>query len=602
MKRIINIFLCAGIATMAAISCQKSIDDERPVTPPEKGDGHIEIRIGASLGEYSPSGATKAVLINTMKVSWEGGETVYVFDGTECLGSLKASLDGGDHGYALLSTDDTHTVDKPAGGTSVLTLVYSPALKETPEVEDGALTISLARQEGSSTSFVTYATLSYNGEESIVIENMVLPFKFATSVIRISCTGIDMPNKTKIRTAALSNVNTACKLSLSGTEAPAVAGTEQGKIIKFDDPDFENLNKGNMAFDMDVPVLDAATNARAVTLNQLYYDGYEDVFFMIGDNNFPQRELTAGTAFSAVCKLKNLNRPSGASPGLFTVGEDGRQVFFSSGNLFYTREYKVENTTYPAHWGIVANDFISNEKEYVGANYEEYLKDNYNRTQKLFGWGCTIPWETRYWPADPQRIQSGLPDYYLWPSERNPDDNSDPWGAKIDAEYGLPEGTWRTPTRDEWDYLCLPDNVGYPDFPKRPERKGKQKMSVITEYSTIPGLVIAPDDFPGEIKSEYSLSDWDDARRLYGLIFLPAAGHRYWSSWSTETLHCDKVIYFGEEGYYWSSTRVDDISWYKAWHLNFFKNEYGDTKSYCYYEDITTSHGCSVRLVSDVKY
>ena len=594
MKRIINIFLCAGAIALSAISCQKSIDDERPVTPPEKSDGHIEIRIGASLGEYTPSGATKAELINTVRASWNGGETVYVFDGTECLGSLKASLDGGDHGYALLSTDDdTHTVDKPAGGTSVLTLVYSPALKETPEVEDGALTISLARQEGSGTSVVTYATLSYNGEESIVIENMVLPFKFATSVVRISCTGINMLKNTKIRTAALSNVNTACKLSLSGTEVPAVAGTEQGKIIKFDDPDFENLNNGNMVFDMDVPVLEATTNARAVTLNQLYNDGNVDLFFMIGDNNFPQRELTAGTAFSAVCKLKNLNRPKGAENGLFTVGEDGRQVFFSDGNLFYMKEHKVENTTFPAQWGISANDFnYNNEQGDVGAKYAKYLEDDYHYTQKLFGWGCTDPWETRYWPADPQRKESGYTDYYLWPSERNPGDNSDPWGAKIDAEYGLPEGTWRTPTRDEWNYLC--DDV------KRPERKGKQKMSVIDGYNL--GLVIAPDDFPGEIKSEYSLSDWYDARRLYGLIFLPAAGHRYWSSWSTETLHCDKVIYFGEEGYYWSSTREDDISWYKSWHLKFFKNEYGNTISYCYYEDITTSHGCSVRLVSDVKY
>lgn len=127
-------------------------------------------------------------------------------------------------------------------------------------------------------------------------------------------------------------------------------------------------------------------------------------------------------------------------------------------------------------------------------------------------------------------------------------------------------------------------------------------MSVITEYSTIPGLVIAPDDFPGEIKSEYSLSDWNDARRLYGLIFLPAAGHRYWSSNSTETLHCDKVRYFGERGYYWSSTRDGDKSGYRSWCLWFEKNAHGDTDINDFSTEITTSHGLSVRLVSDVKY
>lgn len=593
MKRIFNIFLCTCIAIVAATSCQKSIDDERSATPKDNVDGQIEIRVGASLGEYSPVGATKAVLVNTLRASWDGGETIYVFDGERCLGTLKVTLQDGHSEFAILSTDETHTVEKPADGTSVLTLVYSPALKEKPEVEDGALTISLARQEGSGTSFVTYATLSYNGEESIVIEYVITPFKFATSVVRISCTGIDMLENTKIRTAALSNVNTACKLSLSGTEAPAVAGTEQGKIFKFDDPDFKNLNNGNMVFDMDVPALEATTNARAVTLNQLYYNGYEDVFFMIGDNNFPQRELTAGTAFSAVCKLKNLNRPKGAENGLFTVGEDGRQVFFSDGNLFYMKEHKVENTTYPAHWGISANDFnYNNEKGYVGANYEEYLKDDYHYTQKLFGWGCTIPWETRYWPADPQRKESGYTDYYLWPSEKDPDDNSDPWGAKIDAEYGLPEGTWRTPTRDEWNSLC--DNRI-----NLPERKGKQKMSVIDGSNL--GLVIAPDDFPGEIKSEYSSSDWYDARRLYGLIFLPAAGHRYWSSDSLEKLHCDSVRYFGERGYYWSSTRDGDKS-YSSLCLYFLKNSYGDTDISDFSTEITTSHGLSVRLVSDVKY
>ena len=596
MKRIFNIFLCAGIATMAAISCQKSIDEERPVTPTERGDGHIEIRVAASLGEYTPSDATKAVLINTMKVSWEGGETVYVFDGERCLGTLKVTLQDGHSEFAILSTDETHTVEKPADGTSVLTLVYSPALKEKPEVEDGALTISLARQEGSGTSFVTYATLSYNGEESIVIEYVITPFKFATSVVRISCTGINMLENTKIRTAALSNVNTACKLSLSGTEAPAVAGTEQGKIIKFDDPDFENLNNGDMVFDMDVPVLDAATNARAVTLNQLYYNGSYDAFFMIGDNNFPQRELTAGTAFSAVCKLKNLNKPSYASPGLFTVGEDGRQVFFSVGNLFYTREYKVET----AHWGISANDFYDNERGDVGVNYAKYLEDADHNVQKLFGWGCTDPWETRYWPADPQRETSEYPDYYMWPSEKDPDDNSDPWGAKIDAEYDLPEGTWRTPTRDEWDYLC--DDV------KRPERKGKTKMPVVINGSNW-GLVIAPDDFSGEIKSEYSLSDWTDARNLYGLIFLPANGQRRWN-YPLNNPHCGTVNDYGESGYYWSSTRYknvygggDDV--WRVWYFKFYYIgvDYIIVHSCSAMKEFAqSSYGCSVRLVSDVKY
>lgn len=590
MKRIINIFLCAGAIALSAISCQKSIDDERPVTPPEKGDGHIEIRIGASLGEYTPSGATKAELINTVRASWNGGETVYVFDGTKCLGSLKASLDGGDHGYALLSTDDTHTVDKPADGTSVLTLVYSPALKEKPEITDGALTISLAKQDGSETPFVTYATLEYNGEKSIVIENMVLPFKFATSVVQFNCTCDNLYPGLPLKTAVLSNVNTTCKLTFSAGAAPSVSGTSLGQIFKNGDDNIKTDTKGAIVFQMDVPVLDETQKMRPLIVRV----SNGDIFRICDYKDFSQEKMAAGTSFNSVCQLKRLIRPGYALNSVFTINPNGDKVFFSSGNLYYM---EMKNDSRNSGWSFSTQfarplDDVSNYNGgtfVVGEEYKKYKAEVKNGSwtyyrQTLFGWGCNTPWET-----------GGLDESYSWPT-----DGSDPWGSKVDDK-----GTWRTLTIDEWKYL-LGNTL---------ERAGKWKPGVRiynegqTKYMT--GLVIAPDDFPETIKETYTRGEeWDSYEILYGLVFLPCSGRRT----GNHVVNYVDDYSFKEFGRYWSSTQNENENENEneskySWSVRI---DYLDpTLPYCdpdtgywvQYESLENkSIGCSVRLVSDVKY
>ena len=544
MKRIINIFLCSGAIALTAISCQKSIDDERPVTPPEKGDGHIEIRIGAALGDYTPVGATKAELINTVRASWNGGETVYVFDGTECLGSLKASLYGEDHGYALLSTDDTHKVDKPADGTSVLTLVYSPALKGKPEITDGALTISLANQDGSETPFVTYATLDYDGSGSIVIENTILPFKFATSVVQFNCTCDNLTTGKPFRAAVLSNVSTACKLTFSADKAPAVSGTKIGQIFKNGNDNIIVNDNGSVVFQIDIPILEASSYARTLIVNQ-YYSQYMNSHRVNASNNFPKQELNAGNAFIMACQMRG-TPPSGAETGLFTVDKDGKQVFFSRNNLIYQ---KANKTWHVSGWDSWAREADGD----VGVNYSN------RNEQMLFGWGDNTPLRT---DTDD--------DNYNWPT-----DGSDPWGSKIDNK-----GTWRTLSIEEWNFLLSGG----------PIRDGKYKEGVrITtgEYGTVKGtgLVIAPDDFPEEIKNYYTYDEWFDYRDKYGLVFLPLGGRRYGK----------EVDNVGSGGYYWSSTTKENYTIH-AWVMSFSE------ATVWYWYDEPKHTGASVRLVSDVKY
>ena len=132
-----TIFIAAALA-IAAISCQKSLDESGLTAG---NDGTIEIKVNAAMGQYSPAEATKAERIAVTRVSWKGGETVYVYDGTQCLGSLRVTLDGTEDRYALLSTNAKHTVAKPADGTTKLTLLYSPLFTKAPDVSEGAISI-----------------------------------------------------------------------------------------------------------------------------------------------------------------------------------------------------------------------------------------------------------------------------------------------------------------------------------------------------------------------------------------------------------------------------------------------------------------------------
>ena len=335
---------------LSVASCQKSAE---PVQPAEEGKETIDICVNGLMGEYTQVDGTKAELVNTVRVSWKGGETVYVYDGTQCLGTLKASLKGTEDRYALLSTDDTHTVSTPASGTTTLTLVYSPLLTEAPTVNAGEISVSLASQSGEKAPFVAYATLDYT---STTITNAVVPFKFATSVIKVNCTGLK-PG-TAITSATLSNVNTKCKLTLSGSAAPTVSGGTNGTITRTGDEYFAATkvnDEGEAVFQIAVPKLETASGARVLTVAQ----GSDEV----KDKKFTTKSLVAATSVNTVCQLVDL--PAGALPGVFTVDDpdgnpgsgDEKKIHFSKGNLYYNgSKFDFEVNQYEYHGYDSANN------------------------------------------------------------------------------------------------------------------------------------------------------------------------------------------------------------------------------------------------------
>ena len=508
MKKTITTILCTAIFAVLAVSCQKSAE---PVQPAEEGKETIDICVSGLMGEYTQVDGTKAELVNTVRVSWKGGETVYVYDGTQCLGTLKASLDRDEDRYALLSTDTDHTVKAPATGTTKLTLVYSPLLTEAPAVSEGAISISLANQNGTKAPFVAYATLDYIGTN---ITNAVVPFQFATSVIKVNCTGLK-PG-TAIASATLSNVNTACKLTLSGDKAPVVAGGTNGTITRTGDSYFAagKINaEGEAVFQIAVPELEEASQARVMTVAQ----GSDKV----EDKKFTKKALSAATSVNTVCQLVNV-LPAGALPGVFTVDDNGTpedtsddvKVHFSKGNLTCdisgaTPDWKFYEHQYDCATGYDPN-LIS-----------------------LFTWGYGT------WSTSPNGTDYQTGDFT-------------DWGKAFDDK-----GTWRTLSTAEWQYL-----FNYGSY-QSDIRKNKYKWATV---NGVGGYVIAPDGFSGTLADTYA----DDAAlAANNLVFLPAAGIRDGSG----------VYGVGDGGVCWSSTANDESSAYDVFFnsLNVYP-DHGDAR------------------------
>ena len=152
------------------------------------------------------------------------------------------------------------------------------------------------------------------------------------------------------------------------------------------------------------------------------------------------------------------------------------------------------------------------------------------------------------------------------------------WGQQIDNN-----GTWRTLTSDEWEYLL--------------ERKNDEdellcKVTYInytdgggSNYGDY-GLILYPDNYSGDMTgSNYTAAQWQKMESD-GCVFLPATGLRAGSD-----------VSYPANGYYWSSTAVEGST---PFHMEFSSS--GATVSDNSTDPvIPRSSGCAVRLVTDVK-
>ena len=135
--------------------------------------------------------------------------------------------------------------------------------------------------------------------------------------------------------------------------------------------------------------------------------------------------------------------PEGAINGLFTINDEGAQVYFSQGNLQY-----IGSAATP-YW-----KFAENQWDYFGDNGQG--SDSQTVDRDLFGWG-TSGYNHGASAYQPWATSTGYGDYYAYGNSSNNlyDGNGQAdWGYNAIANGGNTENSgWRTLTEAEWYYV-----------------------------------------------------------------------------------------------------------------------------------------------------
>ena len=281
------------------------------------------------------------------------------------------------------------------------------------------------------------------------------------------------------------------------------------------------------------------------------------VYVYANDNSTKIKTLSKGSSvtFSSTSAMLMPSQAvsSGSYKGIgsFSVGAT-KKVTFSPGNLQY----------HPANdeWR-----FALSQLDYIG-DANANISSTYNGWLDLFGWGTG---------NNPTNSSTDYNDYQIFID----------WGTnQIGSDA---PNTWRTLTKDEWDYLLN-------------TRTNASSLKGVAQVNGVNGLIFLPDNWvcPAGVtfKSGFHSTYGDEYYAAYqtftavqwsllesaGAVFLPAAGFRYGSNVNDVQGH----------GECWSATEDDS---YNAYYLYFYPFEAGTSYGG------SRRNGKSVRLVKDLQ-
>lgn len=251
--------------------------------------------------------------------------------------------------------------------------------------------------------------------------------------------------------------------------------------------------------------------------------------------------------------------------GFFTVNSEGKTVFFSKGNVQFTR-----NSSWSSKFAAHQYDIIGNAEANTTITNNGTLESP--GTVDLFGWSSNNENNYNYYGINNSVVYSDYSgDFKDWGKTR-----SDPW---------------RTPTKDEWTYLFNTRSSGSTVFETSSARY--TLATINTDGSGVNGMILFPDGIniaktevstPGTVNSysnfttKCTTAQWN-ALEAKGCIFLPAAGKRIGVT----------VSNVGSEGYYWSATSETN----QASGASFSSSAVAPANDYDRW------NGCSVRLVQN---
>ena len=261
--------------------------------------------------------------------------------------------------------------------------------------------------------------------------------------------------------------------------------------------------------------------------------------------------------------------PAGVIEGLFTVNENGDQVYFSQGNLQY-----IGSAATP-YW-----KFADNQWDYFGTTTGQNSESE-NVDRDLFGWG-TSGYNHNNAAYQPWSTSGSYSQYYAYGNSSinlyNQNGQAD-WGYNVISNGGNRENCgWRTLTIAEWNYVFN-------------TRANAASLFGHGNVNGVNGMIFLPDEWilPEGLSFTSGNSSWINVysaeqwalMEANGAVFLPAAGGR----WGTS------VDYIGR-GYYWSSSCKYV---HNAYYVDFLSGYIGIGDYY------SRSSGYSVRLVRNAE-
>ena len=386
----------------------------------------------------------------------------------------------------------------------------SPWINVTPQEAKGTRNITITVQPGEMDS-TTISFCSKNDTTNVLIirKGYRLPI-----VKTISPTNI-----------TTSSAQIRCELISNGGDSSTVYGICWG-------------TQTNLDIDKDSLALGNSQTLTNLASNQVYYV-----------RAFAKNEQ--GVAYGETLNFNTLDLG-------FSVNAS-KKVLFSHGNLMYNKQTN--------EW-----KFAENQYDYVGANNENYYRQN------ATGWFDIFPWSTH-------TVQEGNTYRTAFLD----------WGTHIVGTMD----TWRTLTNKEWKYL----------FVERPNAKNKFSVGNINGTN---GFIILPDNwvlpegcsFDNNLDwqesssinlmyttrtdyyshNSYSLEQWQ-LMEHNGAVFLPATGDR------NESNNIYSIYGINEVVAYWSSTPNNN---YDGYHIQFISGQFN------YYTYNYAKCGYAVRLIKDL--
>ena len=280
-----------------------------------------------------------------------------------------------------------------------------------------------------------------------------------------------------------------------------------------------------------------------------------------------------GTAYGMDKEFTTLSNggsdvPEGTINGLFTINENGDQVYFSQGNL----QYQASTNTWrfaENQWDYVGSEVVMPDcypGGTVWGSSNHLISPSYDGWIDLFGWGtsgynhgavCYQPWSTSRDCID--YYAYGNAAYSLFDMTGQAD-----WGFNPISNGNNTENFWHCLSMDEWAYVFSTRFTSCGMHYAKANVNGVKGVILLPDNWNVNTITLSNTDIPSAsfTSNVITREEWN-AMEAAGAVFLPAAGFRdgsevgfgniygvYWTA--SNRIDCAaKCISFEEDSFYW---------------------------------------------------